>query len=61
MQIDEEFHKQIKIRLAENGKTLKGYIIDLIKSDLNSNRKTADVPDKLDAIIEILQKIAEKK
>ncbi len=61
LQIDEEFHKEIKIRLAESGKTLKGYIIDLIKADLNSSRKAEDVPDKLDIIIDLLQKIATKK
>lgn len=61
LQIDEEFHKEIKIRLAESGKTLKGYIIDLIKADLYSTKKVEDVPDKLDKIIEILQKIANEK
>lgn len=61
LQIDEDFHKEIKIRLAESGKTLKGYIIDLIKADLASSRKTEDVPEKLDTIIGLLQKIAEKK
>lgn len=60
LQIDEAFHREIKIRLAENGKTLKGYIIDLIKADLDSSKKTEQMPDKLDRIIEILQKIAEK-
>ncbi len=60
LQIDEDFHKEIKIRLAESGKTLKGYIIDLIKADLYSNKKSEDIPDKLDTVIEILQKIAEK-
>lgn len=32
--VDEDFYKQIKIKLANNGKTLKEYIIELIKKDL---------------------------
>lgn len=32
--IDSELHKQIKIRSAENGQTIKGYITTLIKKDL---------------------------
>jgi hypothetical protein len=32
--IDEELHKQIKIRATENGQTIKGYITTLIKIDL---------------------------
>ena len=32
--IDSELHKQIKIRSAENGQTIKGCITTLIKKDL---------------------------
>lgn len=32
--IDEDLHKQIKMRLIETNKTLKDYVIDLIKADL---------------------------
>lgn len=35
IRIDEEFHKKIKMRLAENGMTLKDYITTLINKDLN--------------------------
>lgn len=34
LKIDEELHKQIKIRASENGQTIKGYITTLIKRDL---------------------------
>ena len=34
LKIDEELHKQIKIRATENGQTIKGYITTLIKRDL---------------------------
>lgn len=36
--IDEELHKQIKIRAAENGQTIKGYITTLIKKDLETKK-----------------------
>ena len=61
LQIDESLHKEIKQRLLDNGKTLKAYIIDLIKDDLYSEKNGDSVPEKLDIIIELLQKIAEKK
>lgn len=32
--IDSELHRQVKIKSAENGQTIKGYIICLIKKDL---------------------------
>lgn len=37
IRIDEELHRRIKIRLAENGMTLKDYIIALILNDLDSD------------------------
>lgn len=36
--VDEEFYKKIKIRTIEQGKTLKDYIIELIKKDLEANK-----------------------
>ncbi len=39
IRIDEELHKEIKLRLAENGMTLKDYIISLIKTDINESKK----------------------
>lgn len=40
--VDEEFHKEIKLRIAETGQFLKGYIISLIKEDLK-NAKCCEV------------------
>ena len=37
--VDSEFYKQIKILLANEGKTLKKYIIELIKKDLEAKKK----------------------
>ena len=37
IRIDEGLHKKIKLKLAENGLTLKDYIIKLIEKDLNEN------------------------
>lgn len=35
IKVDEELYKQIKFRALELNKTLKDYIIDLVKTDLN--------------------------
>lgn len=35
IKIDEELYKEIKFRALELDKTLKDYILDLIKEDLN--------------------------
>jgi predicted HicB family RNase H-like nuclease len=32
--IDEEFHKKIKLQSTKDNKSIKDYIIDLIKQDL---------------------------
>jgi hypothetical protein len=37
IRIDPVLHKRIKVRLAENGLTLKGYVVGLIANDLKSN------------------------
>ena len=34
--VDEEFHRKVKVRIAETGQTLKGYIIYLIEQDLKA-------------------------
>ena len=34
IRVDEELYRQIKIRIAEEGLTLKDYILELIKKDL---------------------------
>lgn len=37
IRIDEEIHKQIKIRIANEGITLKDYILKLVTDDLKKN------------------------
>ncbi len=37
IRIDEELHRKIKIKIANESVTLKDYVVDLIKKDLNSN------------------------
>lgn len=37
IRIDEKLHREIKIRLAETGFTLKDYILTLVKNDLKQN------------------------
>jgi predicted HicB family RNase H-like nuclease len=39
IKVDSEFYKQIKVRVALADKTLKDYIIELIKMDLEQNTK----------------------
>lgn len=36
-QIEDDFHKKIKIKATEEGKTIKDYIIELIKNDLEKS------------------------
>ena len=37
--IDEDFYKDIKVRVALEGITLKDYVINLIKQDLEKSKK----------------------
>lgn len=67
--VDEEFHKQIKMRTAETGQFLKGYIINLIKEDLKSSKECEkkrefsiqDALEKEKELREILNQIAKEK
>lgn len=69
--VDEEFHKEIKVRIAESGQFLKGYIINLIKEDLkraseekrqeNYQYTIEDAIEKENELREILNRIAEQK
>lgn len=34
IRVDEELHKKIKVKIANEGVTLKDYLVDLIKKDL---------------------------
>ena len=42
IQIDEQLHKRIKVRALSNGQTIKGYIINLIKIDLETKKDIRD-------------------
>lgn len=37
IRVDEELFKKIKVRLADNGMTLKDYIISLVEEDLKKD------------------------
>lgn len=37
--VDEGFYREIKIKIAKEGKTLKDYVIELIKQDLEKKTK----------------------
>lgn len=39
IKVDEEFYKEIKIRIVLDGISLKDYIIKLIKQDLEKRKK----------------------
>lgn len=38
-QIDDEFHMQLKLQATKEGKTIKEYIIEIIKKDLEEKAK----------------------
>lgn len=42
IQVDEELHRKIKIKLAQNDMKLKDYIIGLIKADFEKEQKESD-------------------
>ena len=37
--VDDEFYKKVKIKIAQEGKTLKEYIVELISKDLEKQKK----------------------
>lgn len=45
IEMSNDLHKSIRIRAIELDKTVKGYILDLIKNDLE--KKTSNSPLKL--------------
>lgn len=54
--VDEELHKEIKLRIAESGQFLKGYIINLIKEDLKNAKKQKREEKKEFTIEDALEK-----
>ena len=41
--IDEDFHKELKVKLAERGITLKSYVLGLIEKDLRNTEREVDI------------------
>lgn len=37
-QVEDEFHTKIKIKATKEGKTIKDYVIGLIRKDLEKNK-----------------------
>lgn len=54
--VDEELHKEIKLRIAESGQFLKGYIINLIRDDLKNAKKKAREANKEFTIEDAIEK-----
>ena len=38
IRVDEEFYRKIKVRIAQEGKTLKEYLVELIEKDLEAQK-----------------------
>ena len=63
--IDEEFHRELKVRLAQQGITLKSYVLSLIKKDLERsddifnaealNKSAKKILDETQKIIEMTE------
>ena len=43
--VEEELHRRLKVKLANEGITLKDYVIGLIKSDLYNNERPISADD----------------
>ncbi len=62
--IDEELYRRVRFKLAENGKTLRAYVLGLIEADLDrdeGDRRDAQREEllaKADEIIRQLQQFA---
>lgn len=39
IRLDEELHKRIKLKAVKEGKTVKDYILNLVKKDLGEEEK----------------------
>lgn len=39
IRLDEELHKRIKLKAVKEGKTVKDYILNLVKQDLGEEEK----------------------
>lgn len=54
--IDEELHRELKVKLAERGMTLKSYVLGLIEKDLHA---PLTVQTDIDAIRAAAEKVQE--
>lgn len=39
IEIEDDFHKKIKLQAVAKDKTVKGYVLDLIKADLQKEKE----------------------
>ena len=67
IRVDEDFYKKVKLRLAENGMTLKNYFVELVENDIKSTAAEKiegytreEILERADEITRLLKKIAEK-
>lgn len=40
MKVEDSFHKQMKLRATEKGKSIKEYVVELIEKDLQKKEQT---------------------
>lgn len=52
--IDEEFHRELKVKLARQGTTLKSYVLSLIRKDLEGNSDFVNVKELNESAKKIL-------
>lgn len=67
IRVDEDFYKKVRLRLAENGMTLKDYFISLVENDIKSvstdkieGYTREEILGKAEEITRLLKKIAER-
>jgi len=67
IRVDEDFYKKVRLRLAENGMTLKDYFISLVENDIKSastdkieGYTREEILGKSEEITRLLKKIAER-
>lgn len=58
--IDEEFHRELKVKLAERGVTLKSYVLGLIETDLRRADRQPIDPAEVNAVAARLQAEVDK-
>lgn len=68
LRVDDDFHYSVKTYAATKNMTLQGYMIDIVKKDLEANKAykkspIAELVDSMseDELVEMLKRIKEKK